>query len=115
MAKITKAYNLPCKYVLHTVGPINYDEVTNEHRKLLASCYTSCLDRAYENGLASIAFCCISTGVFRFPNREAAEIAVRTAEEYRRAKNYDVKIIFNVFKDKDKEIYNSILHRGRSI
>ena len=111
-AKITNAYNLPCRFVLHTVGPIIYDEVTDRHRELLASCYTSCLDRAYENELKSVAFCCISTGVFRFPNREAAEIAVKTVENYRKAKHYDVKIIFNVFKDRDREIYSNILNRG---
>ena len=76
-AKITKAYNLPCRYVLHTVGPIIYGSVTETDRKLLADCYRSCLELASAYGLRSVAFCCISTGEFHFPNRLAAEIAIK--------------------------------------
>ena len=108
-AKITPAYNLPCKYVLHTVGPIVYGELTEKHKELLASCYEECLELADKNGLKSVAFCCISTGEFHFPNGKAAEIAVRTAQEYKAKTNSDIKIIFNVFKDKDKEIYEQLL------
>lgn len=82
-AKITKAYNLPCKYVLHTVGPIVYGALTEDHEKALISCYRACLETADENGLKSLAFCCISTGEFRFPNERAAEIAVGTVAEYK--------------------------------
>ncbi|MBQ7740119.1 MAG: protein-ADP-ribose hydrolase [Eubacterium sp.] len=105
-AKITPAFNLPCKYVIHTVGPIVNISLTEEHKKLLRSCYLSCLKIAEENGLDSIAFCCISTGVFGFPNEEAAKIAVNTVREYK--KHSDIKVIFNVFKDEDRDIYESL-------
>ena len=106
-AKITPAFNLPCKFVIHTVGPIVNGVLTDEHRNLLKSCYISCLKCAEENGLKSIAFCCISTGVFGFPQKEAAKIAVNTIREY---KNHsDIKVIFNVFKDEDRIIYENLL------
>lgn len=108
-AKITKAYNLPCAYVIHTVGPIIYDYVTKKDEELLASCYRSCLELAVENGVQSIAFCCISTGVFRFPNRRAAEIAVDTVKQFKQETNSEIKVIFNVFKDMDYEIYRELL------
>ena len=108
-AKITKAYNLPCKYVLHTVGPIVYGELTKTHEKLLADCYRSCLALADKNGLQSVAFCCISTGEFRFPNERAAEIAVQTVAEYKRLTQSEIKVIFNVFKDYDYVIYSRLL------
>jgi len=108
-AKITPAYNLPCKYVLHTVGPIVSGRLTEEHCELLKSCYLSCLKLAEENGVDSIAFCCISTGVFGFPKREAAKIAVDTVKEYKEENHSDIKVIFNVFKDDDYAIYNEIL------
>lgn len=108
-AKITSAYNLPCKYVLHTVGPIIYDRVTEADRALLASCYRSCLDLARRNGIRSIAFCCISTGEFRFPSDQAAEIAVRTVKEYRKRTESNMEVIFNVFKNADYEIYRELL------
>ena len=108
-AKITKAYNLPCRYVLHTVGPIIYGSVTAEDRQLLASCYRSCLELAKRYDLESVAFCCISTGEFRFPNELAAEIAVSTAEEFLREEEGRMEVIFNVFKDKDYEIYRRLL------
>lgn len=108
-AKITKAYNLPCKYVLHTVGPIVFSTLTERHEKLLADCYRSCLALADKNGLNSLAFCCISTGEFRFPNERAAQIAVSTVDEYKRQTGSKIKVIFNVFKDLDYEIYCKLL------
>ena len=108
-AKITPGFNLPCKYVLHTVGPIITGELTEEDEELLASCYRSCLKLAKENGVKSIAFCCVSTGEFRFPNRRAAEIAVQTVREYRRENNSEIEVIFNVWKDIDDEIYRELL------
>ena len=108
-AKITKAYNLPCRYVIHTVGPIISGPLTASDCELLASCYQSCLQLAAENGLESIAFCCISTGEFHFPNQRAAEIAVETVREFLKTKTSVKKVIFNVFKDIDKEIYERLL------
>lgn len=108
-AKITPAYNLPCDYVIHTVGPIVQGRLTKEHECLLESCYQSCLEIADENGLESIAFCCISTGVFMFPNDRAAEIAVKTVRNYKEKTGSPVKVIFNVFKDVDEEIYKELL------
>lgn len=108
-AKITPAFNLPCRYVLHTVGPIIDGHMTKEDEELLASCYRSCLELAAENGLESVAFCCISTGEFHFPNDLAAEIAVRTVKEYLKKQTSVKKVIFNVFKDLDKRIYEKLL------
>ena len=108
-AKITPAFNLPCRYVLHTVGPIISGRVTKEDKKLLASCYRSCLELVAENDLESVAFCCISTGEFHFPNDLAAEIAVRTVKEYLKKQTSVKKVIFNVFKDLDKAIYEKLL------
>ena len=109
-AKITPAFNLPCRYVLHTVGSIIDGPVTQRDRDLLASCYRSCLELAAENGLESVAFCCISTGEFHFPNEKAAEIAVATVKEFLAQKETSVeKVIFNVFKDRDREIYEELL------
>lgn len=108
-AKITPGFNLPCKYVLHTVGPIVQGSLTKEHERLLASCYESCLKLADENGLKSIAFCCISTGVFMFPNERAARIAVKTVRDYRKNNNSGIEVIFNVWKDIDYEIYRELL------
>lgn len=107
-AKITPAYNLPCKYVLHTVGPIVQGHLTKNHEDLLRSCYISCLELAAENNLESMTFCCISTGVFMFPNERAAEIAVDTVREYLKKETSVKKVIFNVFKDSDKEIYERL-------
>ena len=108
-AKITNAYNLPCRYVLHTVGPIVRGAVTAEDRALLASCYRSCLELAAPHGCRSVAFCCISTGEFRFPNEEAARIAVETVEAYQTQHPHTIEVIFNVFKDTDREIYQRLL------
>lgn len=106
-AKITPAYNLPCKYVIHTVGPIVQGRLTEKHRMLLKSCYESCLELAVSNEIKSIAFCCISTGVFGFPQDKAAGIAVQTVREF--LKNHDIEVIFNVFKDADYELYRQLL------
>ena len=130
-AKITGGYCLPAKHVIHTVGPIVYGELTDEHRDLLRSSYRSCLRIAEENRLESIAFCCISTGVFMFPPEEAAKIAVGTVKEYlddqaerygeigsmitsgdgETAKVYKgvERVIFNVFSDRDRMIYEDLL------
>ena len=108
-AKLTRAYNLPAKYILHTVGPIIQGRVTRRDREALASCYRSCLELAAEHGLESVAFCCISTGEFHFPNREAAGIAVKTVTEFLRRDTSIRKVIFNVFKDLDAEIYRELL------
>lgn len=108
-AKLTRAYNLPARYVIHTVGPIVQGALTAEHERLLASCYTSCLKLAAENGLCSIAFCCISTGEFHFPNRRAAEIALATVRNWLNETDRTMKVIFNVFKDEDLAIYSALL------
>ena len=108
-AKITPAFNLPCKYVLHTVGPIIGGRVTKEDKEQLTSCYRSCLELAAENALESVAFCCISTGEFHFPNELAAQIAVETVKEFLKAQTSVKKVIFNVFKDLDKAIYAKLL------
>lgn len=108
-AKITPAFNLPCKYILHTVGPIIRGRLTKKDCELLASCYRSCLKLASENNLESVAFCCISTGEFHFPNEKAAEIAISTVKEFMKQKTSVNKVIFNVFKDLDRDIYQDIL------
>lgn len=108
-AEITPAYNLPSKYILHTVGPIISGEVSEKDKNLLKSCYISCLDKAYKNNIKSIAFCCISTGEFHFPNDLAAKIAVKTVEEYLKNIDYKMEVIFNVFKEIDYGIYKRLL------
>lgn len=105
-AKITKAYNLPSKHVIHTVGPIISSQLTENDCNLLESCYKKCLDLAMSKNLESIAFCCISTGEFRFPNHEAGEIAVRTIKNNM---NNKIKVVFNVFKETDYKIYKELL------
>lgn len=107
-AKITPGYNLPCQYVLHTVGPIVEGRLQKKHEEQLASCYRSCLELAQQYGVESIAFCCISTGVFMFPNKRAAEIAVQTVRQYYEETGSQMKVVFNVFKDEDFAIYNRI-------
>lgn len=108
-AKITKGYNLPAKYVLHTVGPIIRGSVTKKDEELLASCYRSCLKLAEEMGLQSVAFCCISTGVFHFPNERAAQIAIQTVKAYQRQTENKIEVVFNVFLEKDYNIYRRLL------
>lgn len=111
-AKITSAYNLPAKYVIHTVGPIIGSEgVTHREQKELSDCYLSCLRMAEENKLRSIAFCCISTGEYRFPNQLAAEIAVKTVREYldQSPESSIAAVVFNVFKDFDYSVYRKLL------
>lgn len=108
-AKITPAYNLPCDYVLHTVGPIVQERLTKTHEEQLATCYRSCLELADKNHVDSIAFCCISTGVFMFPNERAAEIAVQTVQSYQTETRSKMKVVFNVFKEQDERIYKKLL------
>lgn len=108
-AKITKAYNLPAKYIIHTVGPKVSRILTSLHCEKLSSCYKSCLNKAAEYNIKSIAFCCIGTGQFNFPNQKAAEIAVKEAEEFLQNSGYEIDIVFNVFEDIDYEIYNRLL------
>ena len=108
-AKITPAYNLPCRYVLHTVGPCLESLPTKQDEELLADCYRSCLSLAAENGVDSVAFCCISTGVFHCLNRQAAESAIREVMNYRKGEKKPMDIIFNVFKDMDYAIYQELL------
>lgn len=107
-AIMTKGYNLPAKHVIHTVGPIiETDMPTKEQEEQLSQCYRSCLNLTEQAGLKSIAFCCISTGVFHFPNERAAEIAIKTVKDYQRQ---SVKtVVFNVFLDKDYDIYQRLL------
>lgn len=112
-AKITPAYNLPCRYVLHTVGPIVHGQVTERDRELLAACYRSCLRLAEENGVQSIAFCCISTGEFHFPHDIAAEIAVKTVKAYKAQASSKMEVIFNVFQTLDFNIYRQLLGADR--
>lgn len=108
-AKITAGYNLPAQHVLHTVGPIVHGALTEEHRQLLAACYRSCLTLAAEHGLKSVAFCCISTGEFHFPNAAAAEIAVREVRTFLDTRSSVECVVFNVFKDEDRRIYEGLL------
>lgn len=109
-AKITPAFNLPCKYILHTVGPIIKDKVSKKDEELLYSCYKSCLNLVLENNIESVAFCCISTGEFRFPNDLAVNIALYSVNDFlKENKSQNIKIVFNVFKDIDYELYNKKL------
>lgn len=108
-AKITPAFNLPCRYVLHTVGPIVHGRLTKTHCRQLADCYRSCLELAAGRELKSVAFCCISTGEFHFPQKEAAHIAVETVTDFLRREGRLERVVFNVFKEEDYEIYREIL------
>ena len=108
-AKITPAFNLPCRYVLHTVGPIAGGWLTKKDKDLLASSYRSCLELAGRNHIKSIAFCCISTGEFHFPNEKAAEIAIQAVKAYRERTNSKMEVVFNVFKQTDLNIYRKLL------
>ena len=107
-AKLTKGYNLPASYVIHTIGPIIEGQVSQADQDLLVSSYQSCLELAAEKGLKSLAFCCISTGEFHFPNQLAAELALETVRKF--LKNHpQFKLVFNVFKDQDLAIYQDLL------
>ena len=107
---LTDAYNLPAKKVIHIVGPIVEYGLTKELEEQLAACYRNTLDICLENGLRTVAFCCISTGVFRFPNKRAAQIAVQTVSEWLPLHAWQMdRVIFNVFKDEDKEYYEQLL------
>ena len=107
---LTDAYNLPAKKVVHIVGPIVEYGLTKELEEQLAACYRNTLDMCLENGLRTVAFCCISTGVFRFPNKRAAQIAVQTVSEWLPLHAWQMdRVIFNVFKDEDKEYYEQLL------
>lgn len=110
-AKITSGFNLPAKYILHTVGPTVHGRVTKKDEELLAGCYNECLKLAEENNVRSIAFCCLSTGVFCFPNQKAAEIAVQAVKKYLEKDSCIEKVVFNVFKDEDLRIYKAILKK----
>ena len=108
-AKLTAGYNLPARFVLHTVGPVISGAVTGRDRAELASCYRACLELAAAHHLESVAFCCISTGEFHFPNQPAAEIAVETVTAFLRQNRSIQRVIFNVFKDRDAAIYRTLL------
>ena len=108
-AKITPGFNLPAKYIVHTVGPIVGDALTVADEEALAACYRSCLALAHAKGLKSLAFCCISTGEYHFPNQRAAEIAMATVKDYMKKSISVEKVVFNVFKDEDRAIYEALL------
>ena len=107
--RVTSAYNLPSRYIFHTVGPIVRGKVSPENRRELASCYLSCLSMAEEMGLASVAFCCISTGVFGYPQEDAAELALGTVRNWLAERTRNVRVLFDVFLDRDREIYEKLL------
>ncbi len=108
-AKITPAFNLPCHYILHTVGPIVSGPLTETHCRQLADCYHSCLELASSHRLKSIAFCCISTGEFHFPREKAARIAIQSVQDYQKTDPIIKKVVFNVFQKEDYEIYKKLL------
>ena len=110
-AVITKGYNLPAEYVIHTVGPIVYYEVTDALRQDLKNCYENVLRCCMEHQIRSVAFCCISTGEFHFPQDEAAQIAIQTVQTYQ--KHSAIKVIFNVFQESDERLYQRLLGSHR--
>ncbi len=112
-AKLTPAFNLPSRYILHTVGPIVRGRLRERERDTLAACYRACLELAVQNGCQTLAFCCISTGEFHFPNEAAAEIAVQTVSAFLHAHRPALRVIFNVFKDQDLHIYQSLLGKSK--
>ena len=103
--KVTKAYNLPSRYIFHTVGPVVYGGVTEQNRCDLESCYLSCLNRAEEMKLSTLAFCCISTGEYRYPKDEACRLAVQTVKQWKSETGSSLKVIFNVFLKEDEVLY----------
>lgn len=110
--KLTRAYNLPAKYVLHTVDPIVQGELRKNDEELLVSSYQSCLKLAFENRIEGVVFCCIRTDEFHFPNQRAAELAVKTVRDFMIG-HPQIKIVFNVFKDKDLKIYKDIISKSK--
>lgn len=108
-AKLTSAYNLPSRYIIHTVGPMIFNKVMKKDCDALESCYYSCLSLAEEYEVKSIAFCCISTGEFKFPNNIAAELAVRAVKRYKQKTGSKIKVVFDVFKENDYQIYKKLL------
>ena len=110
---VTKAYNLPSRFIFHTVGPVVCGRVTKENEADLAKCYRNCLSKADEMKLHSIAFCCISTGVFGYPKEEAAQFAVKVVQQYKKQTASSLKIIFDVFTENDYELYRRILGKNR--
>jgi len=108
-AKITAGYNLPAKYVLHTVGPIINKNLTSQSCDELKNCYRACLSLAAEHDLASIVFCCISTGEYHFPQQKAAEIAVQTVNDFLCSDEKIQKVVFNMFTQEDRIIYKNLL------
>ena len=107
---LTDGYNLPAKKVVHIVGPIVQGRLTKDLEQDLADCYKNTLDLCLESELKSVAFCCISTGVFHFPNKRAAEIAVKTVADWMKQHPAAMeRVIFNVFKDEDKAYYEAEL------
>ncbi|QNQ81233.1 O-acetyl-ADP-ribose deacetylase [Lactobacillus sp. PV034] len=113
-AKITKGYNLPAKFVIHTVGPIYRFHTSTENSKLLADCYRNSLKLAQKYQLKSLAFSSISTGVYGYPKKEAAEIAVRTVKSWLIETKYQINIIFCVFDHENKEIYQGLINKNLS-
>lgn len=109
-AKITPGFNLPCRHILHTVGPIVQGTLQASQKKQLALCYRSCLELACKHQCTSIAFCCISTGEFHFPNALACQIAIDTIRSFLKENNYPIQVIFNVFKDQDRILYERELN-----
>ena len=108
-AKVTQAYQLPCRYVIHTVGPVVQGALTPWHEETLAKCYRACLALADESGVDSIALCCIATGVYGFPQEAAARIAVGTVRRYLEETDSGMKVIFNVYTGRDEDIYRGLL------
>lgn len=106
---VTEGYNLPSKYVFHTVGPIVQECVTEQNKADLRACYLTSLRKADEMQLRTIAFCCISTGVFGYPKIAAAQLAVQTVKEYKNRTHSQLKVIFDVFSEQDYAIYKQIL------
>lgn len=109
-AKLSPGFNLPCSFILHTVGPIVTGRLTKQNEADLTSSYRACLELAVENKMESLVFCCISTGVFGFPQKRAAEIAVETVKNFLTENHQLKKIVFNVFKDEDYAIYQRLLY-----
>ena len=110
---VTKAYNLPSRFIFHTVGPIVSGRVTAQNQADLKKCYLNCLNKADEMKLKSIAFCCISTGVFGYPKEEAALLAIKVVQQYKKQTASDIKVIFDVFTEEDYELYRRILEKNR--